>query len=286
MSCRSHKAKALLLAALGLALFGIGLGAQEPSGPPLGRERGRQEMRRPRGAGPERWLRSLFLRVAEVPPEQQTQVLENDEFFRRLPPLAQERFRRRLSEFNALPAEQRQVMLERVKQGGGERPAQALFLRVAPLPPEEQERALAGDESFAILPPPVQERFRRQLGRFNLQPPEEKNRILGRMQRFAELSPEQQELLRHRARRFAGMSPEQRGQARRAFEAWQQLPAERRRLLTERLRRLQEASPEQRRLLLEDQEFLAPLDEQERRLLVELWSLRQNLPPVGTPEAP
>lgn len=281
MRLRRNSLIVLAVSALGLALLTGGLQAQEP---PQSRLDERRQTQRPgpRGGGPVgvgHHLRSLFMRVARLPPEEQQHVLENDEFFRRLPSVAQERFRRRLTEFNALPPERRQHMLERWRHAAeAQRAGQALFLRLAPLPPEEQQRALESAEFFQKLPPPAQQRFRRHLEEFNSRPPEERQRMLEHFRRFSGLSPEQQEEVRRRARLFQQMSPEQRRQARRIFQAWQQLPPHRRRLLGERLRRLQLASPEERAALAQNPDFLAPLRENERHLLRGLWHLRQHLP--------
>lgn len=285
----------LAAVALGLALFaGDGstlLAAALQEQPPARRGPGdRLQGQRPggprRGPGPpDRLLRELLVRVAPLPPNEQQQLLDRDEGFQRLPPMAQERFRRRLQQFNALPPEERQRMLERWNRGGQMQDAQALFLRLAPLPAAEQQAALEADELFRQMPPPMQERFRRHLEEFNTRPPEERQRLLERFQRFAELPREGQERIRRRAQLFAAMSPEERQQAQRVFQAWQQLPPERRSLLAERLRRLRQASPDEQATLLEDPDFIAPLDQSERDLLHQLWRLRQSLPesPVTPP---
>ena len=264
-----------LLAFLVAGLF-LGLPGELPA---QQRERlGHQGERRPgmhERQGQQRPARALFRRIAQLPPGQQQQVLESDEHFRQMSPAAQERFRRRLAEFNALPTERRQAMLEQLERGGEPERGEALFLRLAPLSAEEQEQALAGDEFFQSLPPQAQQRFRQRLEQFRNRPPEEQQRVLDRLQRFSELPPEEQDLLRQRAQRFAEMNPQQRQQARRLFAAWRELPPERRQLLMERLRRLQESPAEARRGILEDPKFLEPLDAQEQQLLRGLWELRQ-----------
>ncbi|MGH9862860.1 MAG: DUF3106 domain-containing protein [Candidatus Acidiferrales bacterium] len=273
------KLLALLVAGLFLGLAGE-LPAQQ-------RERqGHQGQKRPgmhQRQGQQRSARALFRRLAQLPPQQQQPALESDEHFRQMPPAAQERFRRRLAEFNALPAERRQAMLEQLERGGGPERGEALFLRLAPLPGEEQERALEGDEFFQSLPPQAQRRFRRRLEEFRSRPSEEQQRMLERLERFSELPPEEQDLLRQRAQRFAEMNPQQRQQARRLFAAWRGLPPERRQLLMERLRRLQESPPEDRPGMLEDPKFLEPFDAQEQRLLRGLWELRQAPRTEGSP---
>ncbi|OFV83546.1 MAG: hypothetical protein A3B65_07315, partial [Acidobacteria bacterium RIFCSPHIGHO2_02_FULL_67_57] len=211
-------------------------------------------------------------------------ALDADELFQRMPPFARERFLQRLDDFNALPGERRQQMLARGEGALRMQAAQQLFLRVAPLAPEAQEQALAGDAGFQQMPPPMQQRFRQHLEESNRRAPEEREGMLGRMQRFAELSPEEQERMRQRARLFALMTPEQRQQAQRVFQTWQQLPPARRQLIIERLRNLQQTPLDMRATLLNDEEFLAPLDENERRLLRSLWELRGLLPPA--PPAP
>jgi hypothetical protein len=239
----------------------------------------------------------LFRRVAALPPGEQESALEADEFFQQLPPRAQEMFRRRLAEFNALPSEERQRRLELGPPGGGggmprgapgepfrsepregARRAEELFLRVAPMTPEEQEQALAADAFFQQAPPELQARFRHRLQRFNALPAEQRQQRLEHLRRFAELPPEERRAIRQRARIFAEMTPEQRQEARRLFAAWQQLPPERRQAVAERLRLLQQASPEERRRLANDPEFLAPLREGERGLLRGLFQMRQQLP--------
>lgn len=284
MSLRKARLLVCLLVGLSLAVAADGWAQQHPRGPSGGGPMGPGMHRR--GPGPEGPpMRTLLLRVAKLPAEAQQQALESDEAFQRMPPRMQERVRQRLAEFNALPAEQRQTLLEQFERGGEARPLHALFLRVAPLSPEEQQRALQEDTFFQALPPQAQERFRRHLERFSQQPPEERQRQLGRFQRFADLPPEEQERLRYRAERFAEMNPEQRREARRVFHAWQQLPPERRDLMVERLRRLQSAAPEERRSLLEDEDFLAPLSAEEKQLLQQVWRLRQVVPPPG-PQGP
>lgn len=274
---------ALLAVALGAALVA---GAARAQGPFQRREGPRAGMGR-RGPGPggaERRLRSLFLRVARLPVEEQRPALETDAFFRQMPPMARERFLQRLAEFNALPAERRQMMLRRLEMAARLEQAEQLFLRVAPLAPAEQEQALAGDELFQQMPPLMQQRFRRHLEEFNRYPPEERAQRLERFERFAGLPLEEQERMRRRAEVFGAMSPEQREEAKRVFQAWQQVPPERRQLIIERLRRLQQTALDQRAPLLNNDEFLAPFDENERRLLRSLWELRGLLPPA--PPAP
>jgi hypothetical protein len=201
-------------------------------------------------------MREMLMRLAEMPPEQQQQVLEDDPVFKRMPPHVRERIRQRLEELNQLPPEERRRRLQTSRRGRGFRRGQELFLRVAPLSPEEQEQALAEDELFQSLPLHAQQRLRHHLERFNSQPPEAREREL-----------------------FAGMSPEQRQQARHVFGTWRRLPPERRGVMTERLRRLQQATPEERQALVNDEEFLAPLSEEERTLFRQLWELRRDLPP-------
>jgi hypothetical protein len=223
-------------------------------------------------------VRELFLRVAALPPEEQQSALDGDPFFQRMPPVAQERFRQRLAEFNAEPPERRAEFLEQARRGRRERVGQGIFLRVAPLPVEEQRLALESDEAFMALPPRAQERIGAHLEHFNSLPAEERRQILQRVSRFSELPPEQRDRLERRARRFAEFSPEQREEARHAFMAWQQLSPERKRVFQERLRRLQGTPPEARSALADDEEFLRPLEEQERHLFRKLWRLRQALP--------
>lgn len=279
----------LLLGSVLLALLWpvAAVQAQEPPpGPPPDRDQVGPGMHR-RGRGPrDGRMRELLMRLAEMPPEQQQEALENDPDFQRIPPHVQESIRQRLQELNQLPPEERQRRLENLRRGRGGRRGQELFMRVAPLSPDEQERALAGDEFFQSLPPHAQQRFRGHLERFNSQPPEARERELGRLRRFSKLPGHRQDRLRRRAHRFAGMSPEQRQQARQVFGAWRRLPPERRELMTERLRRLQHASPEERQALIGDQEFLAPLDQEERTLLRQVWELRRDLPPPPPADRP
>ncbi|MEE9235523.1 MAG: DUF3106 domain-containing protein [Candidatus Acidoferrales bacterium] len=287
MRLGAHKWMALAVAALSGALaaadpaplLGAGLPGQQP--PPNRRQQVEPRQGEPQGPGArERAVRELFMRVAPLPPDEQRRALESSPLFQQLPPMARQRFEQRLAQFNALPPERRRERLERFQRAAwAEQAAQALFLRLGPLPPEQQERVLRNDEFFQRLPPPAQQRFRRHLEQFNTRPPEERQRILQRFQRFAELSPQEQQRLRRRARQFAQMSPEQRRQAQRIFQAWQQLPPERRRLIAERLRRLHQAPPEARARLTQEPQFLGPLRENERHLLRGLWQLRQHLPP-------
>lgn len=275
----------VVVAGLGLVLTASNLWALQRHQGPSRDPQARPQHHRRAGPPRDRAARALLLRVGKLPPAQQQQALENDEVFRQMPLQVQRHIRQQLAEFSKLPAGQRQAMLERLARGGGLGPPQALFLRVAPLSPEEREGVLKNDEFFQALPPRVQQRFRRRLEEFKRQSPRQQQRTLRRLQRFAELAPADQQKLRHRARRFAEMSPAQRERARHVFRAWQQLPANRRQLLVERLRRLQQSSPQGRQALLEDREFLAPLSEEERGLLRQLWRLRQVLPaPEVSPE--
>lgn len=278
---KQKKLIALVAVTLGVALLAGDARAQGP-GPYQRREGPRAGMgRRGSGAGAEdRPLRELFLRAAKLPPAEQRPALEADELFQRMPPFARERFLQRLDEFNGLPADRRQQMLGRWEGALRMQAAQQLFLRLAPLAPEEQEQALAGDAVFQQMPPLMQQRFRQHLEDFNRRAPKERERMLGRIQRFAELSLEEQERVRQRARLFAQMTPEQRQQAQRVFQGWQQLIPERRQLIVERLRNLQQTPFDMRAALLNDEEFLAPLDEHEQRLLRSLWELRGLLPPA------
>lgn len=287
------------------------LRAQEPPPPPPTDERPAEPQRRlgpPRAGRP---MLELFKRVAALPVEEQERALEADEFFQQLPQRAQESFRRRLAEFNALPPEERQRRLEHGPPGGGGgmrrgapgepapfgappsdsaqssvqreqgRRAEELFLRVAPMTPEEQEGALEADEFFQQGPPEMQQRFRQRLQKFNSLPAEERQQRLEHLRRFAELPPEERRAIRERGRIFAEMSPEQRREAQRLFAAWQQLPPERRQVVADRLRLLQQASPEERRRLAQDPEFLSPLRDNERGLLRGLFQMRQHMPAQG-----
>jgi hypothetical protein len=207
LSWRNKLLSWALTAALLCVLPAAGLWAQEEAPPPAAQEQEQEQppapprwergpQRRHRGPG---WgMHRLLLRVAELPPEQQQQALESDEAFQRMPPPMQEQLRQRLQELNQLPPEQRQEELERLRRGEGRGPLHELFLRVAPLTPEEQERALAEDEFFQSLPPDAQERFRRHLQRFDQKPPEARERSLRRFRRFADLTPEQQESVSRR----------------------------------------------------------------------------------------
>ena len=228
-------------------------------------------------------MMQLFLRLAALPPEEQEQVLAGDEFFQQLPPRAQENFRRRLTEFNALPEAERQQRLQHWNIRPRMAHAEELFQRVAPLPPEEQERILEEDELFQGLPPQVQQHFRERLGHFNNLPAEEKERRLQKLREFGQLPPEQQQRLRQRARLLESMTPEQRREAQQLFQTWQELPAERRQVLEERMHQLQQASPELRHQLANDPQFLSPLNQNERRLLRGVWQMRQAMTPPGRP---
>lgn len=272
----------LALGGAGLLLFCLAgpVAAQEPPPGPPGPEPPRQGMPQRRGPMRDALLRELFLRIAVLPAEEQAQALEGDPLFQQLPPPAQERFRQRLAEFNAQPPERRAALLEQARRARAERPGQGIFLRVAPLPPDEQLRGLESDEAFAALPPHAQERLRQHLERFNNLPPDEQRRVLDRMKQFSELPPEMRDRLERRARRFAEMSPEEREEARRAFESWQQVPPERRLVLLEHLRQLQAAPSEQRPGLANDEQFLSPLEPQERQLFQRLWRLREVVPPA------
>ncbi|HXE74111.1 MAG TPA: DUF3106 domain-containing protein [Candidatus Xenobia bacterium] len=284
-----HNALALV-AVLTLGLAGVQVWAQEAPPPPptQGPERpmgphGRGMMRR----GPDRPMMQLFLRVAPLVPAEQEQVLAADEFFQQLPPRAQENFRRRLAEFNALPEAERRLRLQHWNVKPPIRQAEELFQRVAPLPLEEQQRILNEDELFQSLPPQAQERFRRRLDHFNSLPAYERERRLEKLREFSQLAPEQQQRLRQRARMLENMSPEQRLQAQRLFQAWRELSPERRQLLEERVHHLQQASPEQRRILADDPQFLSPLSENERQLLRGVWKMREQMPPPpGGPRGP
>lgn len=250
--------------------------AQEP--PPPAEQR--PFAGRPGGMpGRERPLQELFFRIASLPPDQQEAALAQDELFQRLAPEMQQMFLQRLERFNQLPAEERESKLGRWReQRERRRTAETLFLRVAALPPEEQQQALAGDEFFRVLPPEIQERFRCRLERFDSEPAEHRQQMLDRLRRFSELPQDEQAKLRKRARQFAEMSPEQRQQAQQLFGQWRQLAPERRRLLAERLERLRQVSPEDRQALLANPDFFSPLDVNEQQLLQNLSRLRQAMP--------
>ena len=72
--------------------------------------RHRPQSRRQHGERGRR-VQELFRRLAALPPDQQRQALGSNQFFRRLPPRAQERFHRRLRALNELPPEQRRRAL-------------------------------------------------------------------------------------------------------------------------------------------------------------------------------
>ncbi len=280
--------KAIVAGAVALLLFPSGqlLAQQGPPEKQAAQEKnragdtsqkrgGRHRGKRGRGS---RRVNRLMRQLLEMSSEDRKQFLESDASFQRLSPRTQERIHQRLEEFESLPPERQQAIRRRFARSRGDR-GREMFLRVAQLPPEEQQKILESDEKFQTQSQRSQQRFQEQLKRFNQLSPEERYRHLQRRQQFESMSPRQREAMRHRQRVFADLTPEQREKARKVFRAWRKLPEERRRLIQVRLRRLHNAAPVARRALLQDPEFLEPLRDQEREILRALFQLRRALPP-------
>lgn len=123
-----------------------------------------------------RRVRELFRRLAALPPDRQQQALESNEFFRRLPPRAQERFHRRLRALNELP-------------------------------PEQRRRALENMQRFAELAPERQQRMRRRAQVFQRMTPEQRRKAQRVFRAWRGLPPERRQLLRQRLRRLHQAEP-------------------------------------------------------------------------------
>ena len=143
----------------------------------LGR-RHRPQSRRQHGERGRR-VQELFRRLAALPPDQQRQALESNQFFRRLPPRAQERFHRRLRALNELP-------------------------------PEQRRRALENMQRFAELAPERQQRMRRRAQVFQRMTPEQRRRAQRVFRAWRGLPPERRQLLRQRLRRLQQAEPARR----------------------------------------------------------------------------
>jgi hypothetical protein len=88
---------------------------------------------RGRMMGPNRGMRGrhqgFFMRLRDLPPKEQEQVMANDPRFQSLPPERQERIREHLKRWNALSAEQKQSIRQRERVFEGLSPAQRREVR-------------------------------------------------------------------------------------------------------------------------------------------------------------
>ncbi len=192
---------ALGMAALAAALVGSNLPAQStsshpaqvqaqqrsdqdmgptPQRPPADRRQQPGQRHHPQGRRQHgergRRVRELFRRLAAFPPDQQRQALESNEFFRRLPPRAQERFHRRLRAFNELPPEQRLRALENMQ-------------RFAELAPERQQRMRRRAQVFQRMTPEQRQRAQRVFGAWRRLPPERRQLLRQRLRRLQQAEP-------------------------------------------------------------------------------------------------
>ncbi len=120
--------------------------------------------------------------------------------------------------------------------------------------PEERDRALEK------LPPPMQERFRRNLNWFD------------------GLPKLQQELVMRQSERFAALTPEARRDFLTQMRALNQLPPERRRPVVQALRRLQMMPDAERTAVLESQGFRERFSPEEQQMILGLSQVM--LPPL------
>jgi hypothetical protein len=200
MNCRQIQV-ALGMAALAAALVGPDLPAQSTSSHPAqvqAQQRPDPGMGQPAQQAPaDRWrqsgqrrhpqgrrqsgergrrVRELFRRLAALPPDQQRQALESNQFFRRLPPRAQERFHRRLRALNELPLEQRRRALENIQ-------------RFAELAPERQQRMRRRAQIFQRMTPEQRQRAQRVFGAWRRLPPERRQLLRQRLRRLQQAEP-------------------------------------------------------------------------------------------------
>lgn len=178
---------------------------QPPQRPPADRRRQSGE----RG----RRVRELFRRLAALPPDQQRQALESNQFFRRLPPRAQERFHRRLRALNELPPEQRRRALENMQ-------------RFAELAPERQQRMRRRAQVFQRMTPEQRRRAQRVFGAWRGLPPERRQLLRQRLRRLQQAEPARRRALLDDPAFLDPLRPGERRLLRGLWRLRQVLPAE------------------------------------------------------------
>ncbi len=179
-----------------------------------------------------------------------------------------------------------------MRRPGPDRPMMQLFLRLAPLAPEEQEQALAGDEFFQQLPPRAQDIFRRRLAVFNARPQEERQRgleqwdIRPRMQRAEELfqrvaplAPEEQQRILGEDELFQSLPPQAQERFRMRLEHFNGLPADEKERRLQKLREFGQLPPEEQQRLRERARMLENMSPEQRREAQRLFQAWQGLPP-------
>jgi hypothetical protein len=134
-----------------------------------------------RGQGPHNgdWLRNTM----KLPPEQQRQLLQQDQRFKQLPPQRQQQLMDRLQKFNSMPPAQQQRVLNRMEM-------------IEHLPPAQQQQARQLFNQFRDMDPARKQMMRRTLRQMRAMPPDARERMLNSPETRSRYSPQEIEMLR------------------------------------------------------------------------------------------
>jgi hypothetical protein len=118
----------------------------------------------------------------DLPPDQQLKALENDPFFKRLPPARQNELRERLKKFNSLPPEKRDQALQRME-----------FL--ARLSPQQREQLRNASQQLKGLPQERQVAVHKAVRHLRQMPPDERKQVLDSDRFKSTFSDQEQKLI-------------------------------------------------------------------------------------------
>lgn len=126
----------------------------------------------------------------DLPLDQQLQILENDPWFKKLPPQRQAALRERLKKFNSLPPEKREWMAQNLE-----------FL--AKLTPQQRQELRDANQQLKGLPPERQVAVHTALRHLRQMPPAERQQVIQSDRFRSTFSDQEQKLISQ----LAEMSP-------------------------------------------------------------------------------
>lgn len=167
-----------------ILLLGVAIvaSAQDKPRPEGGRGREKHSERWKQREGehkPGQWLR----KYNHLPPEQQEKMLKDDPEFQKLPADRQQHLLERLRDFNQLPAEKRDRMIKRME-------------RFEQMSPEQRQRLQEFQQKLQSLPEDRREMVRRAFRHLHSMSPEERNKALDSPRFKSMFTDKEQELIR------------------------------------------------------------------------------------------
>ena len=132
----------------------------------------------------------------DLPLDQQLKLLENDPWFKRLPPQKQAALRERLIKFNSLPPEKREWMPQNLE-----------FL--AKLTPQQRQQLRDANQQLKVLPPERQVAVHTALRHLRRMPPAERQQVIQSDRFRSTFSDQEQKLISQ----LAELNPQEGGNA-------------------------------------------------------------------------